>query len=119
MRILVIEDDEAVRKFVCKLLVSDGYNVICACNGKEGIAAMHNSENISHVITDLIMPEKEGIETIGEIRKNWPMVKIIAMSGGGKVGPENYLLIADAIGAHATLKKPFGRQELLSVIKSL
>ena len=71
------------------------------------------------MITDLIMPEKEGIETIIEVKKNYPAVKIIAISGGGEVGPENFLVLADALGAHTTLKKPFSGQELIRAIKNL
>jgi DNA-binding NarL/FixJ family response regulator len=65
------------------------------------------------------MPEKEGIETIKDIRKQYPEIKILAISGGGKPEPENYLLLAHALGAHKTLKKPFRASELLNALKTL
>jgi DNA-binding response OmpR family regulator len=65
------------------------------------------------------MPEKEGIETIIEMRQLYPKIKIMAISGGGKVGPENHLVLADALGANTTLKKPFSGQELLRAIDNL
>jgi len=65
------------------------------------------------------MPEKEGLETIIELHKEYPDMKIIAMSGGGRIGPDSYLKMANTLGAGKTLTKPFGRQELLSAIQGL
>jgi CheY-like chemotaxis protein len=119
MKVLVIEDDEAVQKFICKILVSAGHSVVAAGNGKEGLAEIKNNNDVSIVITDLLMPEKEGIETITDIKKLWPHVKILAISGGGIIDPEFYLRNASALGADLTLKKPFTRPELLSAIENL
>ena len=119
MKVLVIEDDEAVQKFICKILVSAGHTVVTAGNGREGLAEIKNNNDVSIVITDLLMPEKEGIETIADIKKLWPEIKILAISGGGVIDPEFYLMNASALGANLTLKKPFTRPELLSAIENL
>lgn len=119
MKILVIEDDEAVLKFVCKILAGAGKTVIAACNGAEGLEQIKNNPDIAMVITDIIMPEKEGIETIVEIRKSWPEIKIIAISGGGMIEPEFYLRNASAFGAHAALKKPVTISELIDAVENL
>ncbi|MBM3421674.1 MAG: response regulator [Chlorobi bacterium] len=119
MNILVIDDDSAVRKFIGVTLKKAEHAVFEADNGKSGLEFLKGRPQIDLVITDLIMPEKEGIETIMEIRRQYPSIKIIAISGGGKVGPDNYLVLADALGAHTTLKKPFSGQELLMSLNLL
>jgi len=119
MKILVIEDDADVRKYISTLLKRENYTVYEADNGVNGLFILQAQKDISVVITDLIMPEKEGIETISEITKQYPSIKIIAISGGGQVGPENYLVLADALGAHTTLTKPFTGQELIRAIHNL
>ncbi|WP_041464221.1 response regulator [Pelodictyon luteolum] len=117
MNILVIDDDAAVRKFICTTLTREHHNVFEADNGKTGLQMLAQHPEVELMVTDLIMPEKEGIETIMEARQSHPELKIVAMSGGGKVGPENYLVLADALGANVTLKKPFSAQELLLSLK--
>ena len=117
MKILVIDDDAAVRKFIVTTLTRENITVFEAENGSEGLRVLQNERDIDVIITDLIMPEKEGIATIVEVRKLNPSIKIMAISGGGKVGPENYLVLADALGANATLKKPFSAQELLMSLR--
>jgi CheY-like chemotaxis protein len=119
MKILVIDDDSSVRKFIATTLKKENYAVTEAENGVEGLKKLQEERDIAVIITDLIMPEKEGIETIMEIRKINPALKILAISGGGKAGPENFLLLADAVGANATLKKPFSGQELLMCLRLL
>jgi len=119
MKVLVIEDDEAVQKFVGKILISAGFDVIAAGDGKEGLTAMNNIADIDIVVTDLLMPEKEGMEIIRTVKKSWPRIKILAISGGGKIFAEEYLRIAGALGADGTLKKPFTRHELLESVELL
>ena len=119
MEILLIEDDEAVRNFICEVLLAAGCCVSVAGNGNEGLAKIKSNPDIAMVITDIIMPDKEGIETIMEIKQSWPHIRILAMSGGGKVCAEEYLHIAGALGADVTLKKPFTRNEFLSAVESL
>ncbi len=119
MKILVIDDDAAVRKFITLALKKENHTVFEADNGNGGIQLLQEHDDIAIMITDLIMPEKEGIETIIEVRQHYPNMKIIAITGGGKVSPDNYLLLADALGANTTLKKPFSAQELLRSIDNL
>ncbi len=116
--ILVIDDDPSVREVVSEMLRLEGHEVTIAENGREAIP-MLGRHRFDLVITDLIMPEKEGIETISEIRRTYKVIPILAISGGGRLGPGDYLETARYIGADATLAKPFARQELLATIDSL
>ena len=75
-----------------------------------------HDQAVDLVITDLIMPEKEGVETISELRRRYPEIKIIAMSGGGMGGATDYLRLAKALGAGQTLAKPFTREVLLKMV---
>ncbi|MBV5326312.1 MAG: response regulator [Chlorobium sp.] len=118
MKILVIEDDAVVRKFIIATLETERHTVFEACNGKEGLLFLKEHSGISIIITDIVMPEKEGIETIMEVKRYYPAIKIIAISGGGKNSPENYLILAKALGAHVTLKKPFNVNDLLMSLQS-
>jgi CheY-like chemotaxis protein len=114
-RILVVDDNEAFRDMLCLVLRNVGYEVHSVPDGRD-VAAFVRKIPIDLVITDLIMPEKEGIETIIELRRSHRHIKIIAMSGGGRLGPEDYLPIAAHAGAAATLSKPFTTEEMLSTI---
>ena len=119
MEILLIEDDAAVREFISEVLLGAGYFVRVAGNGKDGLDEIKRDPDIGMVITDIVMPEKEGIETIIEIKQAWPHIKIIAISGGGRICAEDYLHIAGALGADVTLKKPFTRHQFLSAVAEL
>jgi CheY-like chemotaxis protein len=116
--ILVIDDDASVRQVVSEMLRLAGHEVTIAENGRIAIERL-GERSFDLVITDLIMPEQEGIETIAEIRKRDADVPIVAISGGGRLGPGDYLETARYLGADATLAKPFGRQELLATIDKL
>jgi YesN/AraC family two-component response regulator len=80
---------------------------------------MHRENPINFVITDIIMPEKEGMEVITEFRRDYPAVKLIAISGDGRIGPANYLKIAKLPGAGRTFAKPVEAAQLLSAIEEL
>ena len=116
--ILIIDDDRQVREMLKKMLERNGYDVLAAKDGNEGLNVYRNSK-VDLVITDILMPEKEGIQTIMELRRNFPDVKIIAMSGGGTVGPETYLAMARELGADRTLSKPFTMATLTGMVKEL
>jgi DNA-binding response OmpR family regulator len=116
--ILIIDDEDMIRNLLVKIFEREGYETITASDGKEGIKR-HRESPADLIITDLIMPGKEGIETIMELRRDFPAVKIIAMSGGGNIDPETYLRIAKTMGAMKTLTKPFDRKELLKTIQEL
>ena len=96
-----------------------GYDVITAVNGKKGLQLLNLESNIDLVISDLIMPEKEGIETILEIKRDFSHIRILAISGGGRGDSQNYLLLAKKLGADLTLSKPFIKQELLEAVQEL
>ncbi len=117
-RILVVDDDIQILEMLRQTLEREGYEVIGSPDGKEGLR-LYREAPTDLIITDLIMPEKEGIEMIMELRRDFPDVKIIAISGGGRVGPENYLSIAKQLGAMHTFTKPVGREELLGVVREL
>jgi len=89
-QILIIDDEATIRDLLVKILEREGYKTITAADGKEGIRIFRENP-ADLIITDLIMPEKEGIETIMELRRDFRDVKVIAMSGGGKIEPETYL----------------------------
>ncbi len=117
-RILVVDDEEQMRSTLRQMLESSGYEVVEAPDGK--VALWLYKENPTDIIImDLIMPEKEGIETIGELKQLSPEVKIIAISGGGQGDPTQYLDIAEKVGADRTLAKPFEKEALLNAVKDL
>jgi DNA-binding response OmpR family regulator len=118
LRILVIDDDDALRSVLRQLLEMEGYSVALACHGNEGLG-LASERPFDLVITDLLMPVKEGIETIREISRRWPRTKIIAMSGGGVGQGGVYLDLAMKLGAGRMLAKPFDFPELLNTVKEL
>ncbi len=99
-------------------LTQFGHTVLEARNGKEGLA-MFPDAAAELVITDIVMPEKEGLELMGELHQLQPGLKIIAISGGGRVSAVDYLNIARFLGAAKVLAKPFSNQELLAAITEL
>jgi DNA-binding response OmpR family regulator len=117
-RILIIDDDTQVLNVLHLALVREGYDVLKASNGKEGIK-LHREDPVDLIITDLIMPEKEGIETIRELTAEFPKVKIIAISGGGRISSEDYMPMAKMFGAKRTLAKPIERDELVRAVKEV
>ena len=116
--ILLIDDDMSVLDVMSEMLRLEGHEVTVAANGREAVDCCHQ-DNFDLVITDLIMPEKEGLETIADIRRHYAEIPIIAISGGGRLGPNDYLETARFIGANATLAKPFARTELIRAVDSL
>lgn len=117
-RILIIDDEAMIRDLLVKILEREGYETVTASGGKDGIK-IHRENPADLIITDLIMPEKAGIETIMELRRDFQDVKIIAMSGGGKIDSETYLQIAKTMGAIETIAKPFDLRELLKTVQEL
>lgn len=117
-RILIIDDDTQIRTMLRLMLEHEGYEIDDAPNGKAGIDR-HRETPADLIITDLIMPEKEGMQTIRELKQEFPEVKIIAMSGGCRLGPHEYLPLAAKLGALRVFRKPFGRTDLLQAIREL
>jgi CheY-like chemotaxis protein len=116
--ILIIDDDLEILQVYSEILEREGYDVLAASDGREGMRLCRN-RHVDLVITDIIMPEKEGLETIIELRRDLPHVKIIAMSGGGQIGAGQYLPLAEKLGAQHTLDKPFTAVELLEAISEV
>jgi DNA-binding response OmpR family regulator len=116
-RILLIDDERAMRAMVRRILESVEHEVIEAADGQEGLTqfTIHRPHV---VITDILMPKKEGIETIKELRRIAPTVWIIAISGGGAAHDMLFLNFAKALGADFALAKPFRAEELIAAVKS-
>jgi DNA-binding NtrC family response regulator len=117
-RILVIDDDIQILEMLRQTLEHEGYEVIDAHDGKEGMK-LYREAPTDLIITDIIMPEKEGIETIMELKRGFPDVKIIAISGGGQIAPEECLYLAKKLGAQRTFTKPVPRQDMIKAVKEL
>ena len=117
-RILVIDDNEMVRDVLSDLLEAEGHQVRTATEGRGGLALLADF-TADIVITDILMPGQEGIETIQELRANNPDTKIVAISGGGTRYGLSFLDMAEKLGAHATLSKPIDAKELAAVVERL
>ena len=116
LRVLVIDDEAMVRKIVRKMLERSGHTVVEAENGKLGIEQL-KSATFDLVITDIIMPEMEGIETLINVKRQRPETQVIAMSGGGRTGNVDFLQTAQKLGAAAILHKPFTMSSLASAVE--
>jgi two-component system cell cycle response regulator CpdR len=117
-KILNIDDEPYILLMLKKMLEKAGYEVDLAANGREGLE-LFVKESADLVITDIIMPDKEGLELILEMKKLSPELKIIAISGGGRISPESYLECARHFGAERVFQKPFRQQELVSAVGEL
>jgi DNA-binding response OmpR family regulator len=118
LRILIIDDDEAIRDSMQMILSAHGYQTCVAGGGPEGLGRL-TQEQFDIVITDILMPDVDGIETIREIRKHHPSMKILAMSGGDYSGRFNSLISAHGLGADQIMRKPIDEDVLLTTIRGL
>ena len=116
--VLVVDDDLALRELFARVLRKAGFEVEIACDGVSAIRALERGSFVA-MVTDIIMPEKEGIETISEVRRRWRGCKIVAVSGCGVAGFGGYLEIARKVGADAVLRKPVDAQRLIQTIRDL
>ncbi len=116
-RILLVDDNVDLLVVLGSALRLKGYDVMTAGNGRQAIDCAR-SEAVDVVVTDIIMPEKEGLETIMAFRRMNPETSVIAMSGGGQINAEEQLRLADKMGVIGTLRKPFSVHDLISVIES-
>lgn len=117
-RILFVDDEHTARKAFANLIRKDGYDVLEAENGRAAIEQL-DQKSVDLLITDMIMPEMDGVQTILAVRSRFPAVKIIALAEHRITPAENSLKIARALGSHKTLVKPFTPVELLGVIREL
>jgi CheY-like chemotaxis protein len=127
-RVIIIDDEEDIRIVLKEIFVREGFDVAVAGDGTEGLNLIRET-GADLVITDIIMPGSDGVETAYDIRMEFPKTKIIVMSGGGNTGPleyepsaiatNAYLASAEAVGADLTITKPFNRQELIKAVREL
>ncbi len=127
-RVIIIDDEEDIRIVLKEIFIRAGFDVGVASDGAEGLTLIRET-GADLVITDIIMPGSDGVETAYDIRMEFPNTKIIVMSGGGNTGPLEYepsaisttayLASAEAVGADMTITKPFDRAELIKAAKDL
>jgi two-component system chemotaxis response regulator CheY len=117
-RIPLIEDNDAIRIMMRRVLAPLGYDIHETAMGKAGLKA-YRAQRSDVVITDIVMPEADGLETIGALRRFDPAAKIIAISGGGQGSAKNYLETAQKMGARRILLKPFTPEELRTAVADL
>lgn len=103
---------------ICGILVAAGYDVSEAGDGHEGIE-IYRHKPLDLVLTDMIMPNTEGVETILQLKQEFPDVRIVAMSGGGRMGAGAFLNLAGKFGARDTLEKPFSKDRLLATVEQV
>lgn len=121
MKILIIDDDASFRQTLARILVNDGYEVVMADDGEHGLA-MFYKDRPDLVICDLIMPHRNGIDTIAQIRRESQAMKIIAVSGGGRGGQTmnaDGLATALEYGANEVIIKPISNEDLLSRVRNI
>ena len=116
MKILVVDDDYRIRDLFRMWLERAGCEVYEAENGKIAVGAQQTNP-VDLLICDLIMPVQEGIETITQFRDDFPEIGIIAISGGGKIGPDSYLAVAEHLGAWRVFTKPVDMPLLIETIR--
>ncbi|VAX19029.1 hypothetical protein MNBD_NITROSPINAE03-915 [hydrothermal vent metagenome] len=113
--VMIIDDDQYVRSVVKQMLEAAGYVVTEASSGREGIEK-HKENPADLIITDIIMPDEGGLETIMKLKRDYPKIKIIAISGGGRIVQVDFLDIAKNLGVVRTMQKPLERAELLEAV---
>jgi CheY-like chemotaxis protein len=116
--ILLVDDDNQFRTMLSEALSGEGYQMQEASDGRQAIK-LYASQPTDLVITDLVMQGKEGLETIVEMKRLYPGVKIIAISGGGRGSSQDYLKMAEAFGARRVLAKPFSHRQILEAINQV
>ncbi len=114
--ILIIDDDESLRDALRRTLHKEGYTVVEAGDGQQGLKQLERVP-VDLVLLDIFMPGKEGLETLRELRRLYPPLRVIAMSGGGSKGALDVLRWAKLLGARHTLEKPFSREQLLDAVQ--
>ncbi|WP_262694186.1 response regulator transcription factor [Kordiimonas aquimaris] len=116
--ILLIDDDPLVLESISIMLVENGYNVETATNGELGLRKAAEP-GFDLIITDILMPEKDGLETLTELKNAKNPAKVIAISGGGRGSSITYLKVAEVLGADCSLAKPFSSSQLITAVKHL
>jgi|SRR4051794_20572346 len=117
-RILVVDDNTSMREAVSEMLQQVGYETVAVENGRLALQ-VHLDTPVDLIITDLFMPDTDGLEIINQFRQQFPEVKIIAVSGGGSRGLVELLSVARKMGAQRALMKPFSWEELLAAVQGV
>ena len=113
--ILIIDDDDSLRASLCRTLRKEEYTIFEASEGRQGMKQLAHSQ-VDLILLDMFMPDKDGLETIVDLRRTHPGIPIIAMSGGGFKGTVDVLHVAKKMGVRRTLSKPFTREELIEAV---
>jgi DNA-binding NtrC family response regulator len=113
--ILVVDDEPDLRDLIQIRLEAAGHRVAVAVNGRKASELLLR-QTFDLVITDVLMPERDGIELISEVRAKYPKLRIVVMTAGGQIPRGDYLLMAQKLGAHVTLGKPFTGEQLLNAV---
>jgi DNA-binding NtrC family response regulator len=116
--ILIIDDDAGVSRTLSLILTRAGYQVSTVTSGRKGLELLTN-DGFDLVLTDIIMPELDGIEAIRRIRSDHPDLRIIAMSGGGQIDKADFLHMAEVLGADRVIEKPVRSERLLELVKDV
>jgi len=119
MRVLILDDNGDFARMLAIVLEREGFAVVTAANGAHALALMESGGPADVLLTDLFMPEKDGLETICELRARYPQTRILAMSGWDSRTGVDYLKVAREIGATHTLRKPFDVADLVEVLREL
>ncbi|MBI5315339.1 MAG: response regulator [Nitrospirae bacterium] len=114
--ILIIDDDDSLRDSLRRTLHREGYIIIEASEGGRGLKQLER-QPVDLILLDMFMPDKDGLETIMELRRTHPGIRVIAMSGGGFKGTVDVLPVATKLGVRRTLSKPFTREQLLEALR--
>jgi DNA-binding response OmpR family regulator len=117
-RLLVVDDDPEIRDLLKKFFELVGYSVDVAEDGKSA-SRMLDAGAYDLMVTDIVMPNQDGVENIMQARKAYPGMRLIAMSGGGYIQTKTYLKVAESLGADAVFQKPFKTQEMLAKVREL
>ena len=113
--ILVIDDNPEFRDILRTHLEANGHKTLLAGNGEEGLALLERG-GIDIVLTDILMPQRDGVEVLREVKRRWPGLPVIAISGGGWIGANELLGMAERLGADNILQKPVRRDDLLKAV---
>ncbi len=116
--LLVVDDDANIRQIMRLLLEAAGYHVHCAADGKEAMKFVE-AQSFDLILTDILMPGSDGLELLSAMKKSRLTTRVVVMSGGGMIGVADYLKLANKLGAHGVLEKPFTSETLLATVANL
>lgn len=116
--ILIVDDEADMRMVLSRALTAAGYEVVTVGDGRQAFEVMAQ-RSFDLILTDILMPEKDGVQVLTEAHRKYPKAKTIAMTGGGHIPPDAYLQIAGGLGANALLKKPFDPAQLVTTVNAV